>query len=86
VGVVNLHEDIALFGGACTIPTARKKGAQTALLRARLKFAAQHGADLAMVVTQPGSASQRNALRQGFRPVYTRAKWRRAINGALAQE
>ena len=65
------------MAGASTIPSARKQGAQLALLNARLRFAAEHGADLAMVVTAPGSASQRNAERQGFFPVYTRAKWKR---------
>jgi hypothetical protein len=47
------------------------------LLRHRLAFAAHRGIELAMVVAQPGSASQRNAERQGFRPAYTRVKWRR---------
>lgn len=78
-----VHEGVALLAGASTVPSARRQGAQQALLDARLAFAAAHGADLAMVVTQPGSASQRNALRQGFRPVYTRAKWVRAL-GVIA--
>jgi hypothetical protein len=46
---------------------------QTALIRARLAFAAAAGCDLAAVNTVPGSVSQRNAERQGFRVVYTRA-------------
>jgi hypothetical protein len=29
-----------------------------------------------MMCAQPGSASQRNAERQGFRIAYTRIKWR----------
>jgi hypothetical protein len=29
-----------------------------------------------MMCTQPGSASQRNGERQGFRIAYTRIKWR----------
>jgi GNAT superfamily N-acetyltransferase len=71
----------ALLAGAATIPSARRRGAQLALLDARLAFASARGIDLAMVVTQPGSASQRNAERQGFRPVYTRAKWQRQLEG-----
>ncbi len=78
VGALSVHNGIALFAGACTMPEARRQGAQLALLHARLTFAAELGVDLAMVVTQPGSASQRNAERQGFRPVYTRAKWQKA--------
>jgi GNAT superfamily N-acetyltransferase len=73
---LNINNGIALLAGAATIPSARKQGAQRALLQARLAFAAARGIDLAMIVTAPGSASQRNAERQGFRPVYTRAKWR----------
>lgn len=76
VGALGMHNGIALFAGACTIPEARRQGAQLALLKARLTFATTLGAQLAMVVTAPGSASHRNAERQGFRPVYTRAKWR----------
>ena len=73
-----LHNGVALLAGACTIPEARRQGAQLALLHARLTFATNLGVDLATVVTAPGSASHRNAERQGFRPVYTRAKWQLA--------
>ena len=76
-GALSITNGIALLTGASTIPAARRRGAQLALLHARLAFAAARGIDLAMVVTQPGSASQRNAVRRGFRPVYTRAKWQR---------
>ena len=79
---LNMTNGVALLAGAATISTARRRGAQRALLQARLAFAAARGIDLAMVVTQPGSASQRNALRQGFRPVYTRAKWQRTTGVA----
>ena len=76
-GALNITNGIALLAGASTIPSARRQGAQLALLEARLAFAAARGIELAMIVTQPGSASQRNAERRGFRPVYTRAKWQR---------
>jgi GNAT superfamily N-acetyltransferase len=76
-GALNITNGIALLAGASTIPAARRRGAQLALLEARLAFAAARGIDLAMIVTQPGSASQRNAERRGFQPVYTRAKWQR---------
>lgn len=75
---LTVHNGVALLAGACTIPEARRQGAQLALLHARLTFAASLGVDLAMVVTAPGSASHRNAERRGFRPVYTRAKWQLA--------
>jgi hypothetical protein len=70
-----MHGHTALLAGASTIPDGRRQGAQNALLDARLQTAASHGCDLAMMVAAPGSASQRNAERQGFRIAYTRTKW-----------
>jgi hypothetical protein len=76
-GGVALVEGVALLAGASTVPSARKQGAQRALLEARLRHAAAHGCDIAMMGASPGSDSQRNAERQGFRIAYTRLKWRR---------
>ena len=73
---LGLADGVALLAGASTIPSARNRGAQLALLQARLRFAAEHGCDLAMMGAQPGSTSQRNSEREGFRIVYTRIKWR----------
>ena len=75
-GILSIHEGVALLAGASTIPEARKQGAQRALLNARLNAAAEAGCDLAMMAAEPGSASQRNAERHGFRIAYTRVKWR----------
>jgi GNAT superfamily N-acetyltransferase len=74
-GVLTLGEGIALLAGACTVPEARRQGAQLALLAHRLRHAAGQGCDLAMMGAHPGSASQRNAERHGFRIAYTRIKW-----------
>lgn len=76
-GAVAIHDGVALLAGASTIPAARNQGAQQALLEARLRHAAANGCDLAMMGASPGSASQRNAERQGFRIAYTRIKWSR---------
>lgn len=76
-GALWIHGGVALLAGASTVPHARGRGAQNALLAARLHFAAERGCDLAMMCTQPGSGSQRNAERQGFRVAYTRIKWER---------
>jgi GNAT superfamily N-acetyltransferase len=81
-GGLFIHEGIALLAGASTIPSARRLGAQFALLHARLRFAADSGCQLAMVVTLPGSGSQRNAERHGFRVAYTRTKWAREVTEA----
>jgi len=71
---------VALMAGACTLPEARRQGAQLALLHTRLEFAAQLGCELAMMGALPGSASQRNAERHGFRIAYTRTKWKKAFD------
>jgi GNAT superfamily N-acetyltransferase len=81
-GGLAMVDGVALLAGASTVPSARRQGAQRALLQARLDYAAAHGCDLAMMGASPGSDSQRNAERQGFRIAYTRVKWHR---GGIAQ-
>ena len=75
-GALVLHEGVALFGGAATVPEFRRRGLQAALLHERMNYAAEQGCDLAMMVAEAGSNSQRNAERKGFRVAYTRLKWR----------
>jgi GNAT superfamily N-acetyltransferase len=74
-GVLCVHQGVALFGGSATIPELRHRGLQTALLHERMRYAFEQGCDLAMMVAQPGTESQRNAERKGFRIAYTRTKW-----------
>jgi hypothetical protein len=76
-GGLTIHDGVALFGGASTVADARRRGAQAALLEARVLFAGESGCTLLMMCALPGSASQRNAERRGFRIAYTRTKWRR---------
>jgi ribosomal protein S18 acetylase RimI-like enzyme len=66
-------DGIAQFTGAATLPAQRRRGVQTALLRARLTAATEAGCDVAVVTTQPGSKSHQNVQRQGFDLLYTRA-------------
>lgn len=75
-GALSICEGVALLAGASTVPEGRRRGAQLALLESRLSHAVEQGCDLAMMCALPGSASQRNAERQGFRIAYTRVKWR----------
>jgi GNAT superfamily N-acetyltransferase len=75
-GGMGIYDGIVLLAGASTVPEGRRQGAQAALLRSRLRFAAERGCDIAMMCAQPGSTSQRNAERNGFRIAYTRIKWR----------
>jgi GNAT superfamily N-acetyltransferase len=85
-GVLTIHDGVASLGGASTLPAFRNRGAQTALLRARLAFAAAQGCDIVMVTTLPGSTSQRNVERQGFRVVYTRSKLQKSEVGDQRSE
>lgn len=70
-------EGVGLLAGASTVPEGRRQGAQSALLDWRLRHLASRGCDLAMMCAAPGSVSQRNAERNGFRIAYTRTKWQR---------
>ena len=85
-GGVGICEGVVLLAGASTVPEGRRQGAQMALLRSRLRFAAGQGCDIAMMCAQPGSTSQRNAERNGFRIAYTRIKWRLPQTAAAAGE
>lgn len=79
---LGIHDGVALLAGASTIPSGRGLGAQGMLLAARLAEARRRGCEIAMMVTAPGSTSQRNAERRGFRVAYTRTKWRLASPAA----
>jgi len=78
-GTLCIHEGVALFGGAATLFEMRRRGLQSALLDERMRYASEHGCDLAMMVAEAGSNSQRNAERKGFRIAYTRIKWRLVV-------
>jgi len=65
------HRVFALCG-AGTMADYRGRGIQTALLRARMTAAAEAGCEFAVVVTQGGTTSQRNAERLGFRVAYSK--------------
>ena len=74
-GGLAIHDGVALFAGASTVPEWRRRGAQQMLFQSRCQYALDAGCDLAMVCAEPGSSSQRNAERNGFRVAYTRTKW-----------
>ena len=70
---MRLSDGVAQFCGASTLPAFRRRGVQAALLRRRLRDAADAGCDVAVVTTQPGSKSNHNAQRLGFALLYPRA-------------
>jgi len=70
-----IYDDVCILAGATTVPEARNRGAQNALLAARLRYAQDRGCKLAMMCALPGSQSQKNAQKNGFNIAYTRIKW-----------
>jgi GNAT superfamily N-acetyltransferase len=64
---------IAAFFGTATVPEYRGRGVQSALIAKRLHEAGRAGCEYAVVSTHPGSGSQRNMERRGFRVAYTKA-------------
>lgn len=71
----SIYDDVCILAGAATVPEARNKGAQNALLAGRLRHAQEHRCRLAMMCALPGSQSQKNAQKNGFQIAYTRIKW-----------
>lgn len=80
VGSIHIHDDCAdMFGGA-TLPEARGRGAQSALLTARVRAARAAGCRWLVAETGaegPGehNTSLRNMARAGFEPLYERITW-----------
>jgi GNAT superfamily N-acetyltransferase len=70
--IIPEHRIFALFG-AGTLPEFRRRGLQTAMLQTRMAAAARAGCEYAVIVTQGGTISQRNAERLGFRVAYSKA-------------
>lgn len=73
-GVVAAYEGVAGLFGASTLPAFRRRGVHSALLVERLRWAQAQGCDMAASIAQPGSLSQHNLERVGFRVAYTRTK------------
>lgn len=82
-GALYVAGEVGWLGMAATLPEHRGKGAQGALLAARIEAAARAGCTV--VVTETGEpvdgwpgGSYRNILRAGFEPQYVRANYARA--------
>jgi GNAT superfamily N-acetyltransferase len=71
-GIVIPEHGVLALCGAGTLAPYRGRGLQTALLRARMAAAWQNDCQYAVVVTQGGTTSQRNAERLGFRVAYSK--------------
>ena len=82
-GALYVDGRFAWLGMAATRPSHRRRGAQVAVLLARIEAARALGADA--LYTETGAAdaegpgpSYRNSLRAGFRESYLRPNWRSA--------
>ncbi|MCP2271023.1 Acetyltransferase (GNAT) family protein [Actinokineospora diospyrosa] len=73
---LTIHGDVAVLGGASTLPAHRGHGAQSQLLRHRLHVATDAGCTLAVATARPGSVSAANLARAGFH-IQHRATWKR---------
>lgn len=80
-GMLCVAGGIARLNGDATLPGMRNRGVQTAILAERLRHASRAGCDLACIEAAPGSTSQRNQERLGFRVAYTRVTLVRRSSG-----
>ena len=71
--------DVAIFGNDATVPRARGRGAQTAIIQARLQAIAALPFSWAVAEVAPDSTSERNYLRSGFEIAYKRLWYSKAI-------
>ncbi len=78
-GVLEIGEQVSALFSTSTLPSYRKRGLQTALLDWRLRYAKEHGSNLATIETDPDSASQRNVERMGFRLAYVTSQLQKPI-------
>lgn len=75
-----VRDDVAILFSASTQPQFRRRGVQTTLIKQRLRDATHAGCDLAIVLTTPGSDSERNVQRAGFQIAYTKPTLVKHIN------
>jgi len=71
-GELYISDGVAWLSADATLPQHRRKGVQRALQAKRLQLGADAGCQFAVSEALPGSSSQRNMERAGFRVAYTR--------------
>ena len=75
-GALHVAGEVAWVGAATTIPAARGRGVQAALLAYRMALAAELGATQVTAKAVRGSGSLRNLTRAGFEMAYDVVQWR----------
>lgn len=71
-GELIIDEGVGWLSADTTLPPYRARGVHRSMQLERLRRAGDAGCDLAVTESTPGSASQRNMERLGFRIAYTR--------------
>lgn len=74
-GALTISGGVGWLSGDSTLPEYRRRGVQQAVQRHRLALAREAGCELAVTESVPGSASQRNMERVGFRIAYTHVEF-----------
>jgi GNAT superfamily N-acetyltransferase len=77
VGLMSVRNGVAYLMADGVAPAFRGRGLQRALIEARMAAAIAAGCDLAAATTIPGTLSQRNYERCGFRVMYTKLNMQR---------
>jgi hypothetical protein len=75
--VMSLRGECAFFFAGATVGGSRRRGWHLATIHDRIARARDGGARIMRATAAPGSASERNFLRSGFRVLYTRSLWER---------
>jgi hypothetical protein len=77
VAVLFVHGEVCYLADAATVPEHRNRGAQAALIAARVARARALDAHVVLGQADFGSSSQRNMERAGLPVCYTRSVWKR---------
>lgn len=75
LGVLHVADGVGSMANGLTAPPFRGQGCHRALLARRVRDAAVDGCDLLVSQCSPGSVSERNQFRLGFRVAATKAWW-----------
>lgn len=79
-GSVEIAGDIAALYGVTTLEPFRGRGIQRAMIERRLEVARERGCRVAVIASEPGIATERNALCAGFTPSYTHVQMERPLD------
>mgnify|MGYP006272016033 CR=1 FL=1 len=86
VSLLEVRGGVACLAFGATLEAHRRFGAQRAMMLGRLRRAAELGCDVATVGGRPGEGTERNAVRLGFAPCFTRLSFTRPAKGLIASQ